>query len=289
MAVKDSATFSGKIACWLAGGALVCAAAGVASAAETVYPGFTKPSEERDVTFNGPGVVSEEPVKEGDLVQAGQLLAVQDSSVEEATEKAAEVEANSTLQIDAAKADHDAKVVELQRKEQMRKENVVGESELDEARVNEVIAAIRIHLAEEEKQKAMAEALEEQAKIKLKRLVSPVSGIVAKINTHVGEAASSDITKPIMTIIQNDPLYVEVDIPTPVVKGIRTHQMLDMRYVDEEKWFAAEVIFVAPQADARSDRQKIRLQVPNPSGRDSGMQVEVRAPENVAEISPTEH
>jgi RND family efflux transporter MFP subunit len=286
MAAMDSATFPRKIACWLVGGALICAAAGMARAAdETVYPGFTKPSEERDVTFNGPGVVSEEPVKEGDLVTAGQLLAVQDSSVEEATEKAAEVEANSTLQIDAAKADHDAKVVELHRKLQMRKDNVVGQSELDEAQVNEVIAAIRIHLAEEEKQKAMAEAMEEQAKIKLKRLVSPVSGIVAKINTHVGEAASSDISKPIMTIIQNDPLYVEVDMPTAVVKAIRTHQMLQMRYVDEEKWFAAEVIFVAPQADARSDRQKVRLQVPNPGGRDSGMQVEVKAPEVVAELS----
>jgi RND family efflux transporter MFP subunit len=290
MAAKDSAKFAGKMACWLAGGALLCAAAGSAWAAdETVYPGFTKPSEERDVSFNGPGVVSEEPVKEGDLVQAGQLLAVQDSSVEEATEKAAEVEANSTLQIDAAKADHDAKVVELKRKEQMRKDNVVGESELDEARVNEVIAAIRIQLAEEEKQKAMAEAMEEQAKIKLKRLVSPVPGVVAKINTHVGEAASADVAKPIMTIIQNDPLYVEVDMPTAVVKSIHAHQMLEMRYADEEKWIAAEVIFVAPQADARSDRQKIRLQLPNASGRDSGMQVQVKAPENVAEISPAQH
>jgi RND family efflux transporter MFP subunit len=285
MVAKRSVRSGRGIISSLAAGALLFTGTLRASAAdESVFPGFTKPSAQRDVTFNGPGVVSEEPVKEGDLVKAGELLAVQDSTVEEATEKVAEIEANSDLQIEAAKADHDAKVVEMNRKEEMRKENVVGQSELDEAKVNEVIAAIRIRLAEQEKEKAMAEAMEEQSKIKLKRLTSPVSGVVAKVNTHVGEAASSDVTKPIMTIIQNDPLYVEVDLPTMVVKNIRAHQMIEMRYVGDEKWTAAEAIFVAPEADARSDRQKVRLQLPNPQGRQSGLQVQVKAPENVAAV-----
>jgi len=285
MVAKHSVRSGRDIICSLAAGALLFTGALRASAAdESVFPGFTKPSEQRDVTFNGPGVVSDEPVKEGDLVKAGDLLAVQDTTVEDATEKAAEVDANSDLQIEAANADHDAKVVEMKRKEEMRRENVVGQSELDVAKVDEVIAAIRIRLAQQEKEKAMAEALEEQAKIKLKRLVSPVSGVVAKINTHVGEAASADASKPIMTIIQNDPLYVEVDLPTMIVKNIRAHQMIEVRYVGDEKWTAAEAIFVAPEADARSDRQKIRLQLPNPEGRHSGLQVQVKAPENVAAV-----
>lgn len=272
-----------------AGLLLVCASAVSARGEETLYPGFTKPSESRDVTFNGPGVVSEEPVKEGDVVTAGQLLAVQDAVLEEAAVKVAEVEANSELQITAAKADHDAKVVELKRKQEMRKDNVVGESELEEAKVNEVIAAIRIQLAQQEKDKAMAEVVQEQAKIKLKRLNSPVAGIVAKVNTHVGEAASSDVSKPIMTIVQNDPLYVEVDLPTAVVKDIHKKQVMEVRYVGEEQWLHGEVIFVAPVADARSDRQKVRLQLANAAGRQSGLQVHVKAADAVAAVSPAEH
>jgi RND family efflux transporter MFP subunit len=260
-----------------------------ARADETLYPGFTKPSESRDVTFNGPGVVSEEPVKEGDSVSAGQLLAKQDTVLEEAAVKVAQVEANSDLQIEAAKADHDAKLVELKRKEEMRKDNVVGESELEEAKVNEVIAAIRIRLAEQEKEKAVAEAAEEQAKIALKQLISPVAGVVAKINTHVGEDASNDVSKPIMTIIQNNPLYIEVELPTTVAKGIHTNQKMEIRYVGEDKWLSSEVIFVAPEADARSDRQKIRLQLSNSEGRNSGMQVQVKAPEAVAAAPAAEH
>ncbi len=288
MALKTFAGFGAWGRCG-AGLVLLCAGTVVAQGDETLYPGFTKPSESRDVSFNGPGVVSEEPVKEGDVVTAGQLIAVQDCVLEEAAVKVAQVEANSDLQIIAAKADHDAKVVELKRKQEMRKDNVVGESELEEAKVNEVIAAIRIQLAEQEKQKAMAEVEQEQAKIKLKQLSSPVAGVVSKINTHVGEAASSDVSKPIMTIIQNDPLYVEVELPTGVVKNIHKQQMMDVRYASEDKWLEAQVIFVAPEADARSDRQKVRLQLANAAGRQSGLQVQVKTSDAVASVNSAEH
>src|SRR5689334_5963631 len=48
------------------------------------YVGFTKPSEQRGLGFNGPGVVSKVYVKEGDSVKKGQLLAEQDSRAERA-------------------------------------------------------------------------------------------------------------------------------------------------------------------------------------------------------------
>ena len=47
-------------------------------------PGVTKPSEQRDISFNGPGVIAKLAVKEGDAVQAGQSLIDQDFSVEQA-------------------------------------------------------------------------------------------------------------------------------------------------------------------------------------------------------------
>jgi HlyD family secretion protein len=253
-----------------------------ARADESIYAGFTKPSDSRDVTFNGPGVVSEQPVKEGDTVTAGQLLAVQDYSAEEAAVKIANIEAESDVQVAAAKADHAAKVVELQRKQAMRQQNVVGQSELEQAQVEEVVAGLKIKLAEEEKQAAIAKVAEAQTRIALKKLASPIAGIVSKINTHVGEAASNDVSKPIMTIIQNNPLFIEVELPTPVAKNIHTKQTMEIRYLGEDKWLSSEVVFVAPEADARSDRQKIRLQLSNSEGRSSGMQVQVKAPDAVA-------
>lgn len=247
------------------------------------YDGITKPSEQRDLVFSSPGIVADESVKEGDVVKKGQVLAIQDTSVEEAEKAKLELEANSGLQEEAAKADYDTKVVDLKRKQKMFDEKVLGESELEEAKLATVIGEIRIRLAAQEQAKAKADYAEEEAKIKLKSLVSPIDGIVKKINTHVGEAPSNDGSKPSMTVVKNDPMWVEVNLPKQVAMNLHTQQALQVRYADSEKWTPAEVIFIDPVADARSGTQFIRLQMPNPSGRQPGEQIQVKAPENVAE------
>ncbi len=249
----------------------------------TNYEGITKPSEQRDLVFSSPGIVAEESVKEGDVVKKDQVLAVQDSTVEEAEKTKLELEANSALQEEAAKADYDTKVVDLKRKQKMFDEKVLGESELEEAKLATVIGEIRIRLAAQEQSKAKAELAEEVAKIKLKSLISPIDGIVKKINTHVGEAPSNDANKPSMTVVKNDPMWVEVNLPKQVVINLHTQQSMQVRYADSDNWAPAEVIFIDPVADARSGTQFVRLQMPNPSGRQPGEQIQVKAPENVAE------
>lgn len=266
---------------------LVAICASIVSAAgasdRSNYQGITKPSEQRDLVFSSPGIVADESVKEGDLVKKGQILAVQDTTVEEAEKAKLELEANSALQEEAAKADYDTKVVDLKRKQKMFDQKVLGESELEEAKLATVIGEIRIRLAGQEQAKAKAELAEEVAKLKLKSLISPIDGIVKKINTHVGEAPSNDGAKPSMTVVKNDPMWVEVNLPKPVVMNLHTQQPLQVRYADSESWAPADVIFIDPVADARSGTQFVRLQMSNPSGRQPGEQIQVKAPENVAE------
>src|SRR5580693_3798491 len=90
--------------------------------------GITKPSDQRDITFNGPGVVGSLTVKEGDAVQAGQPVVDQDDTVEQATLAVAEVEATSRVQIEAAEAKLAYQQVELKRKQKMADQKVLGES-----------------------------------------------------------------------------------------------------------------------------------------------------------------
>ncbi len=257
--------------------------AAAAASDKSVHQGITKPSEQRDLVFSGPGIVVEESVKEGDAVKKGQVLAVQDTTVEEAEKMKLELEANSALQVEAAKADYDSKVVEFKRKQRMFDEKVLGESELEEAKLAAVIGEIRIRLAAQEQAKAKAELVAEEAKIKLKRLVSQTDGVVKKINTHVGEAPSSDGAKPSMTVVKNDPVWIEVNLPKPEVMSLRRQQPLQVRYAEADGWSTADVIFIDPVADARSGTQLVRLQMANPSGRQPGEQIQVKSPENVAD------
>jgi RND family efflux transporter MFP subunit len=235
------------------------------------------------MSFNGPGVVSQLSVKEGDQVKAGQSLIDQDDSVEQANMAAVLVEATSDVQIDAAKAKLAYAEAELRRKQRLADEQALGASELEEAKLDVVMAQKQIELAEQEKHQKALEAEEDKAKIALKHLVSPLNGFVLKINTHIGETPTQD--KPVLTVVRNDPLWVETDLPTGQVKSIKLGQSLDVRYGGESSWQPAAIIFIAPEADARSDTQKVRMELGNPTGRDSGLQVEVKVPDNLASAS----
>jgi membrane fusion protein (multidrug efflux system) len=263
-------------------GAAMCAPVFCAAADQT-FPGVTKPSQQSDLSFNGPGVVSKLSVKEGDQVKAGQTLIDQDDSVEQANMAVVLVEANSDVQVDAAKAMLAYAEAELRRKQRLADEQALGASELEEAKLDVVKAQKQIELAQEEKHQKALEAEEDKAKIALKHLVSPIEGFVLKINTHVGETPSAD--KPVMTVVRNDPLWVETDLPTQQVKAIKLGQSLDVRYGGEPTWQPAAIIYIAPEADARSDTQKVRMELGNPTGRDSGLQVEVKVPDNLASAS----
>jgi RND family efflux transporter MFP subunit len=265
------------------------AATGLSPALSSAAPernvrlGITKPSDQRDLTFNGPGIVGTLAVKEGDAVQAGQAIVEQDDTVDQATLAVIEIEATSRVQVEAAEAKLAFQKAELARKQKMFNQKVLNESELEEAKVEVVMAEKQVQLAEQERHQKELQGVEQRKKIALKHLASPISGVVAKINTHAGESPVAD--KPVMTVVQNDPLWVEVDLPVAQVKSLKNGNTLEVRYADDDKWVTGKVIFIAPVADARSLTEKIRLERPNPELRNSGFQVEVKSPENVATAS----
>lgn len=250
-------------------------------------PGITNPSEQRGLNFNVPGVVAKMMVKEGDTVKKGQLVAQQDDSVEQADLLVKEAdEKSSALQIEAAKADLDQKKVELKRSDKMFSQGVLGESELEKAKLDVVIGAIRVTLAEQETAQKKLEADAAKVKIEQKKLFSTIDGIVQKINVHDGELATNDPKTPCMTIVLNQPLYVEVDVPVSAAKSLALHQTIDVRYAEENQWHPAELIYFNPVANAAAGTQRIRLQLENPSNMRSGLQVEVKIGEKVAVAQP---
>ena len=64
---------------------------------------FTKPSQEVDLDFSTPGLVTEVNIKDGDPVKEGQVLAKQDVSVETANKAIYEIEANSAVEEEYAR------------------------------------------------------------------------------------------------------------------------------------------------------------------------------------------
>lgn len=273
-------------------GLTVAGTAALASAADDATPpvvntfqGHTAPIEKRAQNFDVPGVIDKILVKEGDKVKAGDLIAQEDTSADKAKLDAAELVANSTLEIAAEEAQLDKDKVVLERQTKAYKQGVVDPTTYDEARVTVTIDQLKVDHAKEDKQKAAFDVSESKARIHQKEMHARVDGVVSEIATHEGELA--DTQHPAITIVKNDTLYVEVDLPADVVRRLKaagTKTPLKVRYVDEGDsgvWRDATVHFIKPEADAQSNFEHVQLQMPNPEMRSAGLQVTVKLPDNL--------
>jgi RND family efflux transporter MFP subunit len=240
---------------------------------------FTKPSQEVDLDFSAPGLVIEVTIKEGDPVQKGQVLAKQDVSVEAANKAMYAIEANSAVEEEYAQKDLELKKVKFQRTESLFKQKNATYLEVEEARLETERADASVKLAKQKREVAAAQAATEQAKIDLKQIKAPFDGVVSKLDTHVGEVATNQADKPAFKVVRNDPLWVDAHLPAAVTARLKKGQTLQVRYVAEDKWTPAEVLYLSPQVRAGSQTRMVRLQMANPEDRPSGLEVYVKLPD----------
>ncbi|QOV87814.1 efflux RND transporter periplasmic adaptor subunit [Humisphaera borealis] len=252
--------------------------------------GVTKPKEEPKLAFVGPGVVMKVLVKEGATVTKDQVLAVQDDRDETGKLEVAKGEVESArMQIEAAAADLELKKVTLARLEELYADLIKQPApkntnrDLDEARVAVKIAEISIKFRETEWNKAKLEQHLQQIRLDQKKLVSPIDGVISKIDVNPGEG--TDLSRPAMQIVQIDTLKVEVDIQATKCKALKIGDTLQVRYTDEDKWMPATITFMTKYANASSGTRKVRLEMKNEADREAGLPVYVKLPDNLAAVT----
>ena len=261
-------------------------------ASEAMIAGITQPMrrQEAKLQLNQIGIVKELAIKPGDHVRKGQLLVALDSSVEEAKWKEAELEAKNPARIEDAEATLKVKKVVLKRKESAEKGSF-SPSEIEEAQLDVIDAQAKLDIAHLEQEKAKLEAEGEKNRVRQMTLLSPFDGVVESIDTSIGEIVSPQADRPVCTIVQNDPVSIEIrNMPAVQAGKLKIGDKLEVRYDDryigtpvyEQRWAQAQVVYKAPVADAASDTQLVRLEMPNTRNVDSGLQVVVKLPPSIA-------
>jgi hypothetical protein len=84
----------------------------------------------------------------------------------------------------------------------------------------------------------------------------------------------------VLTVVQNNPLKVEVQVPALASLQMKLGDKLRVSY-DKQAWREAAVSFMSPQADAGSGMRLIHLELANPNGEPSGLPVFVELPEKL--------
>jgi len=225
------------------------------------------------------GIVMKLPVKEGQPVNAGDLLLQQDDRAERAELARLQLEANSNVRVEAADADLKIKQAQLKRVQDLATRGNSNPYEVEEAQSKVIEADAQAKIARLELEKAKHEAEKQAFRVDQMTVKSPVNGRVETLDVEVGD--TTDPQKPAMTVVQNDPLKVEFYLPVSQAAKLKPGVTLNVRYPNEDQWYSATVDFKSPFADAASDTQKIGLLMKNADNRDSGMQVQVRLPADV--------
>lgn len=248
--------------------------------AEQVYPGVTRPSEERALSFSYPGVVREVLVKEGDTVKQGQALVKLDDRLDQNALDQLKIEAESTLKIEYAEKSREQKQVRAKRFTELREKDLASVLETEEATLDAELAVTQLALSKQEHDAAKLKAVGQAIKVELATIHSTIDGIVQRISVKEGEYADPQQSqRPTIMVVKNDPMKVEVFVPLDVAQDLRPGKSeLEVAYPQQQDWTKAQITFVDPVSDPGSGMRRIHLTIANPDGRPAGEQVKVRLP-----------
>lgn len=278
---------------WLAGLALITAVPfGLAlvpqGVAQSVKPNsgvvdcFTGPSKKVEMHFLNGGIIKAVAVKEGQVIKAGEMLMSQDDDIEKAELERMKDEATSEARILYYQAGLDVSVSKLNRMEKAEK-GAFADAELDTARAEKIQAERQIDVSKLDHKGDISKSIQQEFKVAKMKLYAPWDGVVEKVGTWEGELATPDKDKPSIILVKNDPCNVVITtFSTAQVSQIHMNDIMEVKYPDESQWRQAKVSYIAPVAETRGNVQLVRLELPNPENRSTGLPIQVKLPAKLA-------
>lgn len=202
------------------------------------YFGYTEPYRMARMSFPETGVIVELPVREGQEVREGEVLARLDYRV-------LQTELNIAM-------------------EQVRLRKLRFD------KIQELWDAGHIAIEEFERTKADLYIDEEKARrieaqIENRTLRAPFDAIVVEVKQELSESVSSASTH-VLTVVQLDRLQVDIHMPPEHASQFRSGKETTLVLDGHEK-VTAKVDFVSPVIDAASNTVRVKFSIPNDEGK----------------------
>lgn len=256
-------------AVWLLA-ALLSLGPGRAAGAGQEIVGLTEPSSDVLMSFTVTGRVRRIPVREGQTVRAGDLLIELNSEALEARLRQLRLEAENQAEILAAEAELRQKRQDRIKLEQAFSKGAATRIELEHARLDVEISEYRLQAARHARAVAFHKKEETEAEIREYKLLSPISGLVEKLEVEVGEAAKT--SEEAVRVVALNPLWVEADAPLACFGDLAPGRVLKVTFPDGRET-SGRVLFRGAVADSASETIRVRLEVDNPHNRHAGERV----------------
>ncbi|WP_345531603.1 efflux RND transporter periplasmic adaptor subunit [Viridibacterium curvum] len=231
------------------------------------------PSAEAEVGTPVTGVLGKVLVERGDRVKKGQAVAQLTDEVERASLAAASQRYENRAEVAAAKSAYEFAQKKAERARELYEKQFISPQALDQAESEAKVAAMKYAQAQEMRITAKQDVEVARAQLGLRTISSPINGVVVDRYLSAGERVEQ---KPILKIVQIDPLRVEVVAPANRFNSIRPGQLVKvLPELAGLKESPAAVVLVDPVIDAASNTFRVRLEMPNPGNVPSGLRCKV--------------
>lgn len=184
-------------------------------------PGIVQPSQRVELISQTDGILSRIEVREGDQIQAGQVLAKFDDAMAQASVRVAAASAGPA-EIELARVDLKLANAELRRLLSIPDPRALAAVEVDRAKASVERAQASVNQAKQLNLRAVSSLELEQQRLQQLYLKAPFDGVVVRISTQVG--ASLVRGMPIITVANLSTLKVELFADLKHFTTLRTGQ-----------------------------------------------------------------
>lgn len=210
------------------------AAALCVSAAPIECKGLLVPYQQARMASRAQGVIASIK-REGDVVKQGDVVMELENDMER-------------LQVEQQRHILDLRSFEWKSTEELRRKNVVSQTEGEEKRINLEVAKVQL---------GQAEQLLERRKV-----TAPFDGVVSEKLREVGEAV--DEFTPVLLLVNLDQLYLEVFLPATLTRQIKEGQIVPVSVPDlPGRVFQGRIDKLSSVVNAASGEFKVRILIPN--------------------------
>jgi HlyD family secretion protein len=242
-----------------------------------------------DIGAQVTGTVAQVPVREGQLVQAGQvLIELENSEMQAALQQAlanllqAQAKLRQLQEVQAPVAQNALKQASIndetsrkaaQRAQELFNQGFVGQAALDEAHRAELVAKSQVNILQEQlnsvlpkgsdhlSAQAKAAADLAQAKLRYTRIVAPMAGTLISRNVETGDVVQAGKVLMVLSPTGNTELVVQID-----EKHLKQLQLGQAAIASADAFnteqFPATLSYVNPGVDAQRGSVLVKLSLP---------------------------
>lgn len=220
-----------------------------------------EPNQVIDVSSAVRGVLAAVEVDRGDLIEADQVIARLDSSVEEAAMELAQARARANAQVRADQLNAEFAARRNERIGALLNQSAISSDQADESKTLARLRELELQQAKENQHLAQLEARQAEEVLKRHVIRSPVRGVVVHRYLSPGESAED---RPILRIAEIQTLRAEAIIPVAQFGTVKIGQ--EAVIVPEEPLtghYVGTVSVVDRVADAASGTFRARVLLDN--------------------------